>query len=157
MLTLVHFSRLTTAVSNRSISRARSLAARFKPLITLVSESEAFNLNINGREQHYAQQLFRHGERRARELTRSISTFSRRPSPALYSPPTLPTVSHGTGWYCESSCQTTSVTTTASAVCLYAYFADPPAFSPTSLSPSLFRRSLARSLPALFKYNFVVY
>lgn len=33
-------------MSNRSISRAAS--ARYKPLITPVSESEAFNLNING-------------------------------------------------------------------------------------------------------------
>lgn len=70
-------------MSNRSISQATFLRG-YKPLIIPVPESEAFNLNINRREQHYAQQLFRHGERRAHELTRSISTFSRRPSPTLY-------------------------------------------------------------------------
>lgn len=95
------------------------------------------------------------GERRAHELTRSISTFSCRPSPDTPPPPDRLSWSELALRIIVPSDLGNDET---SVVCLYAYFTGPPyPVLPLSLPLTFPAFSCTESLPALFKYNFVVY
>lgn len=111
----IHVKWVNLVSKRQSISLIRE-EPESEPLITPVSESGAFNLNINGGRATLCSTIIQGtGERRAHELTRSISTFSRRDHPP--DTPSLPIARpddlsrSARYWCCESSCQTISVTT----------------------------------------------